>query len=191
MLIRLTSMEQEIRLKFRKRLLTIILIILVTIIIGLCGWFLSILIPIYIFDRAYSAAIPKYDALNNAVFAEIPFPHGAREIERFQSANPNNYGRYLYVDYVIENNSPDEIVQYYRDLFLSKGWKDYTINPSSNMFLFSDKRSCADIHIYGDNRLKYTLSIYADIWNQDFSPSKSNLDFNSLNFGYANLITCP
>jgi hypothetical protein len=175
-----------------KRLIFILFIIFM---VGLFVWLLSIIIPLTQFWLVESASVPRFDALNNSIFIEITVPNGVKEIGRSSSGIKNNstiHGRYLIINYQMKNNQPDDVIHYYHNLLLLKGWKDQTLNPSEDIFFYSNNSACVNLHVYGIDRKKYTVEIWHDFWKQSFSPPKPNLYIlNALELGYTTYGKCP
>lgn len=173
----------------------LIFIFFIIFLVGLIMWLLSLIIPLIQFWLVESTSVPKFDALNNSTLNEIKVPDGVKETGRTSSGIENNstiHGRYLIIDYEIKINQPDEVIHYYHDLLLSKGWKDQTLNPSEDVFFYSKNSTCINLQVYGIDRKKYTVEIWQDFWNQSFSPSKPNLYLiNALEFGYTTYVKCP
>ena len=142
------------------------------------------------FYDAEAGAVTKFDALNSEVFATIPIPKGVVETE--QSRNgivtlSTEHGRYLRTEYNISQTQPDIVLDHYNSFFLSNGWKKTIAYEGFSSYFRGT--SCVDLHFYGDN---YTLNIWHDFWNQDFSPSNPRTKLlGFIEFGESSFAVCP
>jgi hypothetical protein len=143
-------------------------------------------------------AAPKFSALNQAVFDELPPPDGIVELERrITGTNINStHGRYLSVDYLMGQMTEEQVSSYYTDLLLSKGWQSYAPHKQSDYYFsyyFYRGTACLGLTIYpqGTPAPQYGIDIWHDFWSQSFSPPKPNLVLlGILDFGVTNFSEC-
>ncbi len=163
---------------------SIIIVVLISMVCIIPG------ISLIEFYKNESQSISRFDVLNKELFNQIPAPKGAVEIEQFSTGiiSPSTeHGRYLSTNYRISENSTSEILKYYDEFLLSKGWK-VTVTYK-DYYVYSHGTACVNVSFYGD---KYSLNIWYDFWNQEFSPINPNswlLKF--LEFGESTFALCP
>jgi len=143
-------------------------------------------------------AVKKFDALNQAVFDELPPPPGIVELERrLTGTNVSiTHGRYLSVDYPMGQMTKEQVSSYYTDLLLSKGWDAYPPQKQLDSWLtyfYHRGTACLGLNIYprGTPAPQYGIDIWHDFWSQSFSPPKPNLALlNILEFGETQFAEC-
>lgn len=67
----------------------------------------------------------------------------------------------------------EDIITHYQNILLVAGWKSFrTQAMDENYYRFIKESACLDLNIYES---KYKITIWHDIWGQDFSPPKPNM----------------
>ena len=148
--------------------------------------------PYETFRKESLAAVPKFDALNEAVLVELPLPQGAIEVERHswgvESPDWTRYDRMLEIDYLITDVSG--VLDVYKKYFIDHGWRDSNPNqqPLTAIGFYRDV-ACVSVWLTNvghgvDAQNGYHVHIYHDFLNQDFSPKIPKLP----NIGEDNLL---
>ena len=170
----------------------------------LCGlptvWCVWSYIAMNSYNNIEQEVLPKFDSLNEKVFSELPSPEDVQLIEEYnQHYSSPKHGAYLLAEYKSLTMTPNEVVNYYRDLFQSQGWKEYrTEAMSDEYFIFYRDTACVDLSIYSSKQNQtesasnmYELMIWHDFFNQDFSPPRplpKLMEF--FEFGYTYIMQC-
>lgn len=171
-------------------------VLLVRILIGLVllyGLALALQMAYFLFKQA--EAIPKLDALNEAAFTELPPPAGvAADSKVITGFNENKayHGTDLSIYYPMGEMLPKQVLSYYDDLLLSKGWQVYAIEERASRYEFIRGTACLDLHIYYQvDDAEYNIVIWHDFWAQPFSPPQPNLTLlNMLESGQTRFSEC-
>jgi len=134
-------------------------------------------------------AAPKFDALNQAAFDELPPPPGIIELERtiYGTKHDSSHGRLLWVDYSMGQMTEEQVSSYYTHLLLSKGWQVFHSEGITDTNQYIRGTACLDLNIYPHmtDGPQYNILIWQDFWNQSFGPSKPSpvllpiLDFDA------------
>lgn len=166
------------------------LILIISVIVIICSLCLTPIIQLDHFYNVEARAISKFDTLNTELFATIPVPNGVVELD--QSSNgitspTTTHGRYLITDYQISQTQPDVVLDHYKKFFLSNRWKETV--AYQDYYLYSRGTECVNVSFYGE---KYSLNIWHDFWNQDFSPSDPHTKLlKFIEFGETAFARCP
>jgi len=175
----------------RLLLATVLLSILV------CGSLFLFSITSYLRFRSQERrALPQFAALNEAVYAQIPPPSGAEEQSVFRDpVEIQEHGIHLSVDYQISGLSADEVLSYYENLLIPKGWQIDEPDSDESVTVYYRGSACIRLALYQDpNRApeSYHVTIYHDFLAQNFSPTpppKWVLDaYDSFN---TQMLRCP
>jgi len=131
---------------------------------------------------------PLFMALDDAVFASIPPPGGAVEVERHASGVGTHHGVALFVDYENNDVSSDSILSYYDGMLVSNGWEEYW-KGGENLIRYYRDTSCIDISISKED---YRITIFHDFPGQEFSPKMPPLWLLRLHeYGETSVAQCP
>lgn len=172
-----------VRKLLRLRVIVPIIILLLVLWVP-CGW------P-QVYYMQLRAAMPKYDALNEAVLMEIGTPEQVTLIDiRSGGIDPANYthGRILWVDYETERYKQD-ILDFYDQKLTSDGWQLW--RRSSGKPLYIRDSACLEISL-DQYEPRYSLRIWHDYESQPFSPWQPPFEVLVVyNLFQINLVECP
>jgi len=166
------------------------LILIMSVIIITCSLSLAPIIQLNHFYNVEAHTVSRFDALNTELFATIPVPNGVVELD--QSSNgitspTTTHGRYLITNYQISQTHPDAVLDHYKKYFLSNGWKETVAYKDFSSYFRGT--ACVDVSFYGE---KYSLNIWHDFWNQEFSPSDPHTKLlKFIEFGETAFARCP
>ncbi len=129
--------------------------------------------------------LPRYDALNEAVLAEMPPPDGAIETEHYTEGITTPrwvraHGRTLYITYQRGDNNAEDVIEYYKQVMSSHGWSEPKILDNGTMFWYTRGTACVHIHVLWGSEYPiqpeyYDITIWHDYWRQSFSPHWPNM----------------
>ena len=146
------------------------------------------------FLYAEDQAKPKFDALDQEIINQLAPPRGAIEIKRSMGGG---YGRYLSVEYAMNQLTAEQIGSYYVESLGSKGWRRDPLPDKQEgswlTFSFSREPACLLLDIYPEmtGGPQFTISVWYDLWSQPFSPPKPNLTIlNIVEFDEMVIVQC-
>jgi hypothetical protein len=133
------------------------------------------ILPYEKFQASEAIANPKFAALNDALYSQIPLPNGVDEESRSQQTALNSsHGVHMYLDYLMVNTTPSEVQSYYDDFFLKQGWEKYELSSKGLGLVYYHGTSCYQINMslnhLGEISNQYLVFIYHDFFEQEFSP---------------------
>lgn len=107
----------------------LVILIVVLLMCGVLGmWLWAYWSPYSTFLDEDYRAVPLFHAQIEAILAELPPPPGVVETERFtdrmNSSGAQLYGHELYIVYFLNDNSLKDVVSYYRQILVAKGWSN-------------------------------------------------------------------
>jgi hypothetical protein len=171
--------------------MSLFLILLVCGLLAALGYFVY---SSYLFyeSRTYRDSIyqtlPKFAPLNEQVFAELTPPDGV-EIYRTNNltalkttSDPligiHSYNVSLTATYIILDTTLDKTTAYYKDLLQTQGFEQDLQEEKQQNSHYRFHRGTTCVSLYHsifpgvDGYLRYTLTIWYDLWAQSFSASK-------------------
>jgi hypothetical protein len=173
-----------------------VLILIISVFLFLCI-FLVVLFevkyiqPYQVFRAREQQVEPLYDEINNSVLNLIPPPDSVKEASKhivgFQyESDQSVHGKQINLTYTYNAKYIPgvEILKYYDNILLKKGWNLTTTQQDSRGY--NKETSCILIY-YNDENSKinvYDIYIWNDYFRQSFSPDISNLP--TINFSLNN-----
>jgi hypothetical protein len=153
--------------------------------------------PYTTFHQREIKTLPLFDALNSSVLNEIPPPAGVTALPtQTQSIGINFphgfHGRELQLAYGFGSLSSKDISVYYEMKLMSNGWEKYKGIINSDMALYIRDTGCVSITLFAGHLNEYSIGIWHDFLNQEFSPplpDLSLLKFYDLLETY--IVKCP
>lgn len=165
---------------FRKKYTRVIVpTILIATVVVFSLWQLLVYFSIYNhkFSESLKEAKPKLEELNASTIAELHPPEGVRLIQQSNlDLHIPAYDSYLYSEYKVVSGDMNDILNIYKQILESLGWKLSSSEESSSSktyFYFRDS-ACVEIEIFPENRV-YRVLIKHDFRQQSFGVKPNNL----------------